>query len=121
MTTLGKPDNDNEVAGALLICDLPFPSLEELSDEQRREFESAYFRSYGALMNLSILYIPFVRDALSVVIPRERFGEAEGIISEVKGAYEKLGLPLRPKFVLIKLSRGELDSLARFVTGESPS
>jgi hypothetical protein len=110
-----------EIDGVLVIADLPFPSLEELSDEQRREFETTYFRSYGALMNLSILYIPFVRDVLSVVIPRERFGEAEGIISEVKGAYEKLGLPLKPKFVLIKLSREELDSLAKFVTGESSS
>jgi hypothetical protein len=108
----------DEVDGALVIADLPFPSPEELelNDERRRELESTYFRSYGRLWSLGLPIHKF-RDLLGVIVPRERIDEAELAIREIRESYEKLNLSLKPKLVLIRLSKEESDGLARLVTG----
>jgi len=119
MSSLEKLEKfGNEVDGVLVIADLPFPSPEELelSDEKRRELESTYFRSYGRLWRLGLPIHKF-RDLLGVIVPRERIDEAEQAIREIREEYEKLNLSLRPKLILIRLSKEESDGLVSLVTG----
>jgi hypothetical protein len=94
-------ESGDEVVGALLVANLPSPEELGLRGEKRYELESAY----SQLWSLGPTY-KFGKDVLGVMVPRWRIGEAERAIREIREAYEKTDMPLKPKLTEINITYG---------------
>jgi len=109
----GRRAPNDEVAGALILHDLPVlpPDYLELKEDERRELEKANLRSYSLLKSVGLHLGGNV-----LVVPQQLVKEAERVIREVGREYKKFGLPvLSPRLALIALTRGQMAKVVDFV------
>ena len=98
----GRRAPNDEVAGALILHDLPVqpPDYLELKEDERRELEKSNLRSYELLKSVGLHLGGNV-----LVVPRQLVKEAERVIREVRREYKRFPQPvLTPKLVLITLT-----------------
>jgi hypothetical protein len=108
----GRRAPNDEVAGALILYDLPVlpPDYLELKEEERRELEKSNLRSYELLKGVGLHLGGNV-----LVVPRLLIEEAERVIRDIKREYKRFPQPvLTPRLALIALTRGQMAKVVDF-------
>jgi hypothetical protein len=109
----GRRAPNDEVAGALILHDLPVlpPDYLELKEDEKRELEKSNLRSYELLKGVGLHLGGNV-----LVVPWQLVKEAERAVREVRREYKRFPQPvLTPRLALIMLTRGQMAKVVDFV------
>ena len=109
----GRRAPNDEVAGALILHDLPVlpPDYLELKEDEKRELEKSNLRSYELLKGVGLHLGGNV-----LVVPWQLVKEAERAVREVRREYKRFPQPvLTPRLALILLTRGQMAKVVDFV------
>jgi len=109
----GRRAPNDEVAGALILHDLPVlpPDYLELKEDEKRELEKSNLRSYELLKGVGLHLGGNV-----LVVPWQLVKEAERAVREVRREYKRFPQPvLTPRLALILLTRGQMVRVVDFV------